>query len=286
VPETTLSKISEHVYWLSPGAPDRPALGAVVGTQHTLLLDGGASPAHVRLFLDALHAEGVPPPRYLALTHWHWDHVFGAAEMGVPMIAHEATAEQLAILAGYKWDNAAIDERLARGEEIEMCAADIKVELPEPRTVTIAPPEIVFSDSLEFRLGEVTCHVQHVGGDHAGDSCVMHIMPDRVLFLSDCLYNAIYTPTPHYTVGRLFPLLNTVLGFEAEQYVEGHTDAILSRADMEARAERMRFAGRLVERVGGDEREVLSAAQAQAGPLWNEDTEHFLHMFLAGRRLT
>jgi glyoxylase-like metal-dependent hydrolase (beta-lactamase superfamily II) len=69
VPETTLSKISDHVYWMSPGAPDRPSLGAVVGTRHTLLLDGGASAAHARLFLDALRAEGVPPPRYLALTH-------------------------------------------------------------------------------------------------------------------------------------------------------------------------------------------------------------------------
>ena len=76
-----LTKISPHVYWLPPGPPDRPALCAVVGSDHTLLLDSGSSPSHVRLLLDGLAAAGAPPPRYVALTHWHWDHVFGAAEL-------------------------------------------------------------------------------------------------------------------------------------------------------------------------------------------------------------
>jgi glyoxylase-like metal-dependent hydrolase (beta-lactamase superfamily II) len=147
--------------------------------------------------------------------------------------------------------------------------------------VSIAQPEIVFTDALDVQLGDVTCHIRHVGGDHADDSCVMHVLPDRVLFLGDCLYDAIYTPTWRYTAARLFPLLDAVLGFEADHFIQGHADVVLSRAEMESMAEKMRYAGRLVERIGGDERAVFDAARAER-PL-DEDTEYFLSAFIAGR---
>ena len=47
--ETTLTQLTDHCYWMSPGKPDRPSLGAVVGDQFTLLLDAGASAAHAQL---------------------------------------------------------------------------------------------------------------------------------------------------------------------------------------------------------------------------------------------
>jgi len=76
-----LHRISDRVYWLPPGPPDRPSLCAVVGERRTVMLDAGASAAHARLFLDGLAAEGAATPSYVALTHSHWDHVFGAAEV-------------------------------------------------------------------------------------------------------------------------------------------------------------------------------------------------------------
>lgn len=285
MPETTLTKISEHVYWMSPGKPDRPSLGAVVGTDFTLMLDSGASDAHTRLFVDALKAEGVAAPRYVVLTHWHWDHVFGAAEIGVPVIAHETTAAQLAVLANYDWSDSSLDARVTTGEEIIACANDIKVELPQPRTVRIKQPEIVLRDSLELRLGGVTVKIQHVGGDHAADSCVMHIMSDRVLFLGDCLYDAIYTPVRHFTTTRLFPLIDTILSFDAEHFIEGHTDTVMPRSEVEALTSKMRLAGRLVDQIGTDESAVMAAAQAETGQTPDEDTTDFIRAFIAGRNL-
>src|SRR3954447_19420006 len=103
LPETTLSQITDHVYWMSPGEPDRPSLCAVVGTNRTLMLEAGASAAHVRLFLDALTNMQVPQPDLVALTHWHWDHIFGAAELNIPIIAHTQTATEIAVQASYQW---------------------------------------------------------------------------------------------------------------------------------------------------------------------------------------
>ena len=83
-----MRKISDHAYWLPPAKPDRPSLCAVVGEHATLMLDAGASDAHARLFLDALAGEGVAPPIAVVLTHSDWDYVFGAVEVGAPVIAH------------------------------------------------------------------------------------------------------------------------------------------------------------------------------------------------------
>ena len=128
-----LKRISERVFWLAPGPPDRPSLCAVVGERGAVMLDAGSSAAHARLFLDSLSAEDVPPPRHVALTHSHWDHVFGAAEVGAPVIAHEVTAEALAELAATDWSDEALDRRVAEGVASEWHAANVKEELPSPR---------------------------------------------------------------------------------------------------------------------------------------------------------
>jgi glyoxylase-like metal-dependent hydrolase (beta-lactamase superfamily II) len=284
MPETTLTQLTEHVYWMSPGKPDRPSLCAVIGANHTLMLDAAASDAHAQLFLNALRDAGVRLPRYVALTHWHWDHIFGAAELGLPLIAHHLTAEQIAIQAGYTWDDAALDARVAAGLEILMCANDIKVELPEPRNVRILLPDIVFDGTLDFDLGGgVSCHIRHVGGDHAHDACVMHVAPDGVLFLGDSLCEAIYTPQRYFTGEKLFPLLETVLSFDAHYFIEGHNDIVMTRVQMEALAAQMRLAGDLVARVGTDETAVLAAAAAETGGAPDEELTDLVRAFIVGQ---
>ena len=72
--QSSLNRISEHVYWLSPDATtDRPTLGAIVGKHATLIVDAGNSPAHANLFLEELARLEMAKPKYMVLTHWHWD---------------------------------------------------------------------------------------------------------------------------------------------------------------------------------------------------------------------
>lgn len=283
--EPNLIQISDHVYWMPPGPPDRPSLCAVVGQRRTLMLDSGASSAHARLFLDALRAANVRAPDYVALTHWHWDHVFGAAEVAVPLIAHTLTARQMAIMAAQAWDDAALDERVRTGEEIAFCADNIKLELPAPRQIQLPSPEIIMSDSLKIDLGNISCSIRHVGGDHAEDACVVFVEPDRMLFLSDCLYEMIYAPQWYYTPQKLFPLLDTLLGIDAQLYIEGHQKIMLTRSEFEARCASMRRAGELVERFGDDEAAILRAGEDQAGVPVDEEMRAYMKAFLVGYRL-
>jgi glyoxylase-like metal-dependent hydrolase (beta-lactamase superfamily II) len=264
---SVLTKISKHVYWMPPGPPDRPSLCAVVGDRRTLMLDAGSSRAHARAFLDALQAEGAVRPSAVVYTHSHWDHVFGAAELRGLVIAHALTAEYLLELARTDWSDDGLDQRVATGQASPQHAANVKQELPSPRTVEIAPVDIAFQAGLDIDLGGARVRVRHVGGNHSADSSVMYVEPDRVLFLGDCTY---HSPAGALTAEVAFPLHDAVLGFDAELYVEGHHESVLSRPDFEDVIEKMRLAEKSVRE-----------GSAIAAP--DEDTEYFVQAFRAGR---
>jgi glyoxylase-like metal-dependent hydrolase (beta-lactamase superfamily II) len=290
---TGLQRISDHVYWLPPAKPDRPSLCAVVGEHATLMLDAGASDAHARLFLDALAAEGVAPPIAVVLTHSDWDHVFGAVEVGAPVIAHELTDVALAELAATDWSDAALDARVEAGVRSPQHAANIKEELPAPRNVRVARADTFFEDGLDLDLGGVTVQVRHVGGDHAADSTMMYVEQDRLLFLGDALYESTGGEAGGaartLTAARAFPLLDAVVAFDAELYVEGHTDTVMPRAEAAELMDEIRWAGELVNAsvAGGrslDEGAALAGARADLGREPSEQQADLIRAFLAGCR--
>jgi glyoxylase-like metal-dependent hydrolase (beta-lactamase superfamily II) len=264
---SVLTKITEHVYWMPPGPPDRPSVCAVVGDRRTLMLDAGSSKAHTRAFLDALWAESGAQPSAVVYTHSHWDHVFGGAELGGQVIAHALTAAKLIELAARDWSDEGLDQRVAAGHASPQHAAHVKEELPFPRTVEVAPADIVFHDGLDIALGGVTVHVRHVGGNHSAESSVMYVEPDRVLFLGDCMYDS---PAGVLTAELAFPLHDAILEFDAKFYVEGHHPSVSSRRDVEDLIEKMRLAEKAVRE-----------GSAIAAP--DEDTEDFVQAFTAGR---
>lgn len=277
-----LTRISEHVYWMPPEAPDRPSLCAVVGARRTLMLDAGASAAHTRLFLDGLAELDIPFPQQVVLTHWHWDHVFGADSLKVPVIAQEQTAAKLVELAKRDWSDEGLAHHVALGEQTAAGAEELKKELPAPREVRIAQASITFNERLDVALGGVTCQIHHVGSDHAADASVIYAEPDRVLFLGDCLYDAVYTPKRHYTIKRLFPLLDKLLTFNAQVIVEGHSDGVINSTEFQQMLEKMRLAGALVQKFGADEAAIFSEYLTKTGTLPSDYSKYFLRALIAG----
>jgi glyoxylase-like metal-dependent hydrolase (beta-lactamase superfamily II) len=237
-----MERISEHVWWLPPGLPDRPSLCAVVGERWTLALDAGSSRTHTRMFLDGLPAT----PSAVVYTHSHWDHVFGGVEIGGLVIAHARTAAKLEEMAHRDWnDDANVNE-------------DIRAELPSPRTVEIAQADVVFNDAIDIDCGDVSVHVEHVGGDHCDDACVALVEPDAILFVGDALCAS---AGEVLTAEKAFPLYDRILAFPATHYVEGHHPAVTTRAALEALLEKARDAARGVVILG------------------DEDSEYFAHAF-------
>jgi glyoxylase-like metal-dependent hydrolase (beta-lactamase superfamily II) len=230
------------------------------------MLDAGSSGAHTRGFLQELEAAGEPRPTAVVYTHSHWDHVLGGAELGAIVIAQTLTVDGLLELAGRDWSDEGLDRRVAEGLSSQDYAAHVKAEMPSPRTVEIAPADVVFHEAVELDLGGVKVSARHVGGDHSDDSTVISVEPDEVLFLGDCLCASPRGVLTSDTTGRLRA---AILGFTAEHFVEGHHEAISSRSDIETLFEKMAVA----------ERAVRDGLALEAP---DEDTDYFADAFRAG----
>lgn len=286
MPEHTLRQLSAHSWWLSPyAATDRPTLGVVVGGAGSLVVDAGASPEHARTLLAAMERHGLPPPRFVALTHWHWDHVFGLAAFNAPALANVETQRIVGAMAGLDWGDAALDERVAAGQEIAFCRDMLRLELPDRADLRLRVPEIGLAGTATLDLGGLRCRLIHVGGDHSPDSVAVHVPEDRVVFLGDAVYDDLHHGPRRLTTTQLFPLLDRLLALDADYYVGGHDPEPISRARFAADAALLRAIGETVERFGDDREEVLATLPAILDGSLDEDQIAIADAFLAGLRL-
>lgn len=278
-----LNSITPHVYWLPPdAATDRPILGAIVGEQRTLIVDAGNSPAHANLLLGELSKLHIAFPDYLVLTHWHWDHVFGSSAFKLPTFASKETRRIVAEMARLDWSDAALDRRVEDGLEISFCRDMIKAEMPDRSNLTITPPDIAFDSPIQLDLGDLTCYIVPVGGDHSSDASIIYVEEDKIMFLGDCLYTDIYSGPPRFTTRKLFPLLDRLLSFDTDYYLAAHESNPMSRTDMVEYAHLLKTIGCVVEKIGPDRQSVLAALQTTFSQKLNDEHVEIADAFLAG----
>jgi len=251
MPDCRFEMVSARVDRYTPDErTDRPVLGAIHGTAGTLIVDGGASPAHLSAFAAELATRERPPIIGIALTHWHWDHSFGSAALGVPVIACEKTAEGVAVQAAYDWSDAALEQRVRDGLELAFSLPHIREELPDRSDLRIVVPHVTFAESHQVDLGDTTVELRWVGGDHADDSVVVWEPKDRVLFLGDALYQCLWGDPVYLTIAGTRALLDRLAAFDPVYALEGHDENVADAAAYAARLSELRAACRLVEEFG------------------------------------
>lgn len=278
-----LNQLSPHVYWLPPDhTTDRPVLGVITGDNGSLIVDAGNSPAHANILLAEIAAHGLPAPRFAALTHWHWDHVFGLHTLNLPTFAHPETRRKLLEMAQQDWSDEALDQRVENGSEIAFCRDNIKAELPDRSGLIIRPPEIAIHGPVEIDLGGVTAELIPVGGDHAADSVVVYIPEDRVMFIGDCLGEDLYSGPRSYTTYKLFPLIDHLLIRDVQYYLEGHAPEPILRRSLEDDLALLKLIGRTVDQVGHDPLKISSVLQDELKITLNEEHLEIIQSFLAG----
>lgn len=274
-----LTALTPRVYTSPPDeVRDRPVLGVFAGSHSTLMVDAGASARHAAEFLRGLMEVGVRPPSFVALTHWHWDHVFGAAALDATLMAHEETRRRIQAMARLDWRSAAINARVAAGEEIPMIAEHVVVELSEQERahLVLRLPDLTFGDGAALDLGDMLVHLQHVGGDHTPDAVVIYASEERVAFLGDCFYPGFVGKEHFYTRARLLPLLDTLEALPVDWYVMGHDPQPWSRAMFAAEAARLRRLAGALDAIGPHRAALLAALANPDDPYLEEDIDSFL----------
>ncbi|WP_273834381.1 MBL fold metallo-hydrolase [Guptibacillus sedimenti] len=281
-----IKQIGARFYYQTPvSETDRPILGMIVGGEKSLMIDAGNSENHARYFLEELSDRGLKRPDMVALTHWHWDHIFGLSALrDTVSISSFQTKEEMAKLLPLSWSDADLDQRVEEGTEIEFCATAIKKEFVKQRDITIMLPDVTFEGKLEIDLGGVTCVLQHVGGDHAADSVVVYIKEEKILFLGDCFYPDIFSSKTNYTVKTTTQLLDVLEGFEAEWVILSHGEAISSEA-FAREVKLLRTVSSLTGPSNGDEEQMQIAYEKIVERELNEEELEVIQEFANGYNL-
>jgi glyoxylase-like metal-dependent hydrolase (beta-lactamase superfamily II) len=181
-----LTKISEHIYYMEHNPEtDRPTLGYVKGEKGSFMMDAGNSTAHYKDFIEKLEENHLPQPRYLSLTHAHWDHSFGLWATKAATIAGGKTNKELEKMTHWSWDENAMQKRLEIGEDTEFSDTHIRKEYPHRSDIKVKTAEISFNGSMTIDLGDVTCILREIVSPHCRDSVVFIIPEDGVIFLGD-----------------------------------------------------------------------------------------------------
>ncbi|MBE4906460.1 MBL fold metallo-hydrolase [Bacillus luteolus] len=281
-----LKRIGSSFWYMTPvSETDRPILGMVVGKDRTLMIDAGNSESHANLFLEMLKKHNLSRPDLMVITHWHWDHIFGLSALkNVLSISSSETKKEIEKMTSYKWTDKALDERVKEGVEIDFCATCIKKEFGDQRNIHIQLPSLTFDKQLEINLGNVTCLVKHVGGDHSQDSVVVYIKEEKILFLSDCIYPDIYSSKRNYTTGRTLALIEELEKFDAQIYILSHWKPI-SRDEFLKEVQMLKTIGIYTEKYKGDREKIKLEYKQSLDRELNEDELETVEYFANGYRL-
>ena len=221
-----LNKLTDRIYYMDyVQQGDRPVLGLVVGDKYSLVIDGGNSKSHAEEFLRYASKLDIPHLKYLTLTHWHWDHVFGMETLSLINIVSKESNEKLVWMETLDWSDSAIDERVNNGEEIDFCREHIKIEHPnKDRSFIIPKADIVYKDELTIDLGSVQVEIKNIPCDHSRGSSIINIPTEKVTFLGDALYLDMYNGEWSYSKELFYPLLDELESYDSNYYIPAHHD--------------------------------------------------------------
>lgn len=238
-------QLTEHV-WLWPHDSDASAVQSSVGViaagKESVLVDAGNSPKLARRVKTELARCGFPPVSRVIYTHHHWDHVYGACEFKVPVMAHAKCKVILEEEARKPWSCEYLREETRRNPALKVSYEGRARAIRDWDTFRIVVPEAVFEETETIHLGEVTIELEHIGGEHAEDSIVVKVPQEGVMFLGDCYY----PPPLHLRVAEPTVSIDMLRRLESagyDLYVESHDEPF-------TRGELLEFLAESVEEAG------------------------------------
>jgi cyclase len=200
-------RLSEDIFVFTSALYAQATAGVVVTPEGAIVIDTLPFPSETQEMVDFITHCSPRGVRYLILTHYHADHVYGMSYFrGAEMIAHARCRHLLT-------------ERTLPGLEAT------KAHTAELGAVEIWLPGLVFENGdLTLRLGDKTLQLLHLPG-HSEDLVAVYIKDDKVLFASDAVM-----PVPHIVDGAPAPMIESLRRIEAmntEMIVQGHGELIL-----------------------------------------------------------
>jgi hypothetical protein len=104
------------------------------------------------------------------------------------------------------------------------------------------------------------------------------------MFLGDCLAGEIYHGDWSWTTKKLFPLLDLIMSYDAEYFVESHGDKPTPRSQMQEDTNLLKSIGMVVDSIGDDKELIIKDLKKSSTISYNDDMEYIVDTFLWGIR--
>ena len=193
----------------------------VVTPDGVLVVDALGSPALARELLAEVRRITPAPVKYLVVTHYHADHIYGLQvfkEAGATLIAHKDAQLYL------NSDTAALRLQASREELAPAIDADTRLVWAN-RWIT---------QRTTLQLGGIDFVLQPAGPAHTPEDLVVWVPQRRLLLAGDLVFRGRIPFVGQADSARWITALDTLLAFDADVIVPGHGPASRdARADLE-----------------------------------------------------
>jgi glyoxylase-like metal-dependent hydrolase (beta-lactamase superfamily II) len=156
--------------------------GFVVTADGVLVFDALGTPSLGWALLQAIRKVTDKPIRYVAVSHYHADHIYGLQAFKdhthAVIIAQERAAE-------YNENDETADERADQRLDQRRDALAPWVN----KDTRVVPPDITFKERLTLTLGGKRFVMIYAGPAHSASDMMMMVEPDDVLFAGDIVQN-------------------------------------------------------------------------------------------------
>lgn len=131
-------------------------------------------------------------------------------------------------------------------------------------------------------LGGLTCEIEHVGGDHSSDSCVVFIPEEKALFVGDCLYANLYAEKWNYTIEKILKLIGQLEKYDADIHFLSHHPAPLTKDAFSAFLQLLKNTALLTQKHAGDETAIQQEMTHNLQRNLNEEELETITFFVNG----
>jgi glyoxylase-like metal-dependent hydrolase (beta-lactamase superfamily II) len=189
--DITLLRVPDAPVWYTLGHPGVPNAdneghtsnaGFVVTDEGVVVFDTLGTPSLGQALLQKIRTVTDKPIKFVALSHYHADHIYGVQAFrdgtGATIMAQEKALDYTA--AG-NIDDENAEARLAQRREA--VAPWVNAE------TRIVLPTLVFRVAAELRLGAHQFQFIYAGPAHSMSDMMMLVLPERVLFAGDIVQN-------------------------------------------------------------------------------------------------
>lgn len=150
-------------------------IGVVRGSDGLCVFDSRCHDVEARELLDDLRELGTVPLKWVVNSHWHFDHVFGNAELQ----RHNPAIEI--------WGHSAMHRELLEYGELgrELAKQLVPGATAELDAVQIVPPDHTFDSLARLDLGGVAVELHFLGRGHTGGDIIAVVPHADVVLAGD-----------------------------------------------------------------------------------------------------